>query len=92
MIAIEDEAHAEEHGRFETLEAAMAELRRLATLAWDAEPNRAPCQSWKNCGRRYELVWYDASRSPRVELRRVLALEMSSVGAKWSAGIDEAGA
>jgi hypothetical protein len=56
MFVIWDEAHDERHGRFQTREEAVVELQRRAAIPWNEEPNRAPCTTWRNCGRRYELV------------------------------------
>lgn len=84
MFVIEDEAHAEQQGgRFQTREQAMAELQRLAAIPWNEEPNRAPCMNWLNCGRRYELVEYDDTKSPWKELSRTPALVISVDGAQW---------
>jgi hypothetical protein len=83
MFVIEDEAHAEWHGQFRTRQQALAELQRLAALPWDQEPNRAPCTSWKNCSRRYELIEYDDSVTPWRELSRTLLLEISASGTQW---------
>ena len=48
MFKLEDELHAEiQEGEFETLDAALMELRHRAQLPWDAPPNVAPCQSWR---------------------------------------------
>lgn len=80
---IEDELHAEPHGEFGSAEEALAELRRRAAIPWDQKPNRAPCRDWRNCGRKYDLIQYDEEQSPRKELRRELALEISAVGVKW---------
>src|SRR6185436_11639562 len=64
MWMIEDEAHAEPQGEFESLDSALAELRRRAGMPWDAAPNVAPCTSWRTCGRRYEVVEFDTAESP----------------------------
>jgi hypothetical protein len=77
---IEDELHAElQDGEFLTRQEAVAELQRRADLSWDAEPNLAPCTSWRTCGRRYELI----ERSGSEEQSRTLALEVSAAGAQW---------
>ena len=83
MFVIEDELHAEPQGEFPTFDAAMAELRRRSTLPWDEEPNVAPCKSWKTCGRRYEVIEYDVSTTPRREVHRQAVLEVSASGATW---------
>ena len=42
MFLIEDELHAEQIGEFASRNEAIVELRRLARIAWDREPNQAP--------------------------------------------------
>jgi hypothetical protein len=83
MFVIQDEAHAEPQGRFQTRQQAIAELRRRAAIPWDEEPNRAPCTNWLNCGRRYELVEYDEHTLPWKELSRSLVLKVSAAGVRW---------
>jgi hypothetical protein len=83
MFLLEDETHAEPQGEFATFAEALAELRRRAMIPWDQAPNRAPCMSWKTCGRRYEIVEYDDSRTPWIERRRIPALEVSAAGIEW---------
>lgn len=80
---IEDELHAEAQGEFESRGDALAELERRAAIPWHQEPNQAPCQSWKTCGRKYELIEYDENVSPRKELYRELVLEISAAGVRW---------
>jgi hypothetical protein len=83
MFVIEDEFHAEPKGQFSTREQALVELQRLAAIPWDEEPNRAPCTSWRTCGRQYELIEYDDSVTPWAELSRTLLLEISAAGVQW---------
>ncbi len=83
MFVIEDERHADQIGQFDSREDAMAELRRLASVPWDEEPNVAPCVGWKTCGRSYELIEFDTSQRPWRELARAAVLEVSSEGTRW---------
>ena len=83
MVVIEDELHDEKQGEFPDLEGAIAELRRLAAIPWDEQPNIAPCTSWRTCGRVYKVVEYDHAKHPAKELRRLRALEISSTGIRW---------
>jgi len=83
LYVIEDELHAEFQGEYSTIERAFAELKRRAEIPWDEIPNRAPCKSWRKCGRSYELIEYDDSQTPYREVRRLLALEISETGIKW---------
>jgi hypothetical protein len=84
---IEDEWHAEPHSEHPTLDDAITELERLARVPWNVEPNTAPCQSWRTCGRQYWIIEYDVSTKPWTSLRRLRALEVSSAGAVWDAGL-----
>ncbi|MBX9792336.1 MAG: hypothetical protein K2Y37_25835 [Pirellulales bacterium] len=90
MFVIEDERHAESVGQFKGLDLALVELRQLATIPWDQQPNLAPCTNWRNCGRTYEVVEYDDSQSPWKELRRISALEISATGVQWAEGFEGA--
>ena len=83
MFVIEDQRHAETVGQFSTHEEAVAELRRLSEVAWDEAPNTAPCGGWRTCGRDYEIIQYDVTRTPWRELSRAEALEVSAAGIRW---------
>ena len=83
MFVIEDEAHAEQHGEFSTLRAAIEELERRASISWDQPPNLAPCQGWRTCGRDYQVIEYDSSTTPWRELRRIPYLRISAKGIEW---------
>jgi hypothetical protein len=83
MFVVEDEWHAEVQGEFLTYEDAITELRRRAAQPWDEAPNRAPCLSWKTCGRRYEVIQYDTSSDPWREIERHAVLEVGSSGVNW---------
>ena len=80
---IEDESHAEQQSVHNSFEAAVEELKRLASIPWDEEPNTAPCQSWTTCGRQYVIIEYEMSTEPWKMLRRVPALEISAQGVMW---------
>jgi len=85
MFVIEDERHAESGAGFRSLDAAIHELRRLASVPWDQKPNQAPCRNWRRCGRRYEVVEYDTIVTPWTEVRRLGRLSISSAGVEWAA-------
>ena len=89
---IEDEAHAEPQGEFESLDSALAELRRRAGTPWDVAPNVAPCTSWRTCGRRYEVVEFDTAESPWREIQRLRVLDISAEGVKWVEPFDSTAA
>jgi hypothetical protein len=81
---VEDESHAEWIGWFSSFSDAVREVRRLAAIPWDEDLNRAPCMSWRTCGRDYEIVEFDDSVRPWIELRRLPILAISAEGARWA--------
>lgn len=83
MFVIEDDIHCEQKGAFETRAEAVAELRRLAAIPWDQEPNVAPCTGWRDCGREYRLIEYDAATTCWREVASVGALNISAAGTSW---------
>ena len=81
MFLIDDETHCElQEGEFRTRTEAIAELERRALIPWNEKPNRAPCRSWKKCGRRYAVVEYDDERNV---ISREMALTISATGIEW---------
>lgn len=87
MFRIEDERHCEpQAGQYQSLDEAVAELRRRALLPWNEEPNVAPCQQWRTCGRTYEVVEYDTSSTPWRELSRLAYLEVTANCVRWLCG------
>jgi hypothetical protein len=73
--------HSDDFGEFTSREAALAELRRLAEIPWDQDPNRPPCGS-ELCGRIYEIIEQDDSGR---ELVRTRVLDVDASGIKWFA-------
>ena len=84
MFIIEDADHAEWQGEFSDFRDALAELKRRAEIPWDERPNRAPCTSWKTCGRSYEVIEFDTMHIPWKELNRTLVLEVSASSIEWN--------
>jgi len=84
MFLIEDEFHAEPQGEYSSLEDAIAELRRRASIPWDLSPNVAPCKNWRNCGRNYVVIECDTRQTPWIVIRRLEVLEISASGIKWA--------
>ena len=82
-FVVEDQSHAERVGEFETIAEAWAEVNRLSRIPWDEPPNVAPCQSWRNCGRDYEIIEYETSAIPWIEVKRYVGLEVSAQGVTW---------
>lgn len=58
IFAVEDELHAEWMGQFSSKKDALAFLDRLRAEP-DCTENRAPCTSWRSCGRKYWLLEYE---------------------------------
>lgn len=89
MFVIDDERHMElQSGRFVSFTEALEEVTRRSSISWDQLPNLAPCMSWRTCGRVYEIVEYDDSSEPWLELQRVPILEISAVGVKWLRNVE----
>lgn len=78
IFVIEDENHCETHGKYHSLEDAVAELKNLTGLPWDKEPNRAPCVGWESCGRKYIIIEYDVSNKQWNEIKRTPGLNISA--------------
>jgi hypothetical protein len=83
MVIIEDQLHADVGGEFSSFDDALREVRRLARIPWDQEPDRAPCGSWRTCGRAYEIIEYDDTVSGRTVLDRAAIVEIDSEGVRW---------
>lgn len=82
-FVIEDESHEEWQGEYASLEDAVAELKRRASLPWDQLPNVSPSTSWKTCGRNYQVIEFETSARPWREIRRMDYLEVSAKGVTW---------
>ena len=85
IFVIADRSHSDWLKKCATLDAAWAELRRLAVAGWDQDPNRAPCQGWRSCGRDYAIIEFDTTVVPWRPLRRYEGLEISARGVVWGA-------
>ena len=83
VFVIEDEFHAEWQGQFQSFDAAFAELRTKASIAWNETPNRCPCTSWKTCCREYVVVEFDDRVSPWKETGRTPVLGVNASGVTW---------
>ncbi|CAL77354.1 hypothetical protein BRADO3575 [Bradyrhizobium sp. ORS 278] len=81
VFVIEDEIHAEWLGKFESFEAAMDELRRLATIPFGQHPNLPPCMAGDACKREYQIIEFDGCFSNYE--RRGPVLTMSAQGVQW---------
>lgn len=84
MFLIQDDLHGEPFGEFETRQQAFSELRRLAAIPWNEEPNQAPCVGWLECGRNYELVEYEKIPGHyHRQISKTLVLDISAAGIRW---------
>jgi hypothetical protein len=84
IFQVEDTEHAEIQGSYAKLEEAIYELRLRAKIPWDESPNVAPCQSWKTCGRSYEIIEYDDAVTPWKIVRNYGGVEISRDSIKWT--------
>ena len=89
MLIIEDESHCETQGEYPDFKRSLEELRRRAKIPWDQEPNRAPCTSWRTCGRRYQVIEGNETTSGWKELRRIIIVEISAEGIKWEGDFEK---
>ena len=70
VFQIEDDFHAEpDEGRYESLEAAVSELRRRAEMPFGMAPNVPPCSSSAMCCRDWVVHEYEDSVTPWRRLR-----------------------
>jgi hypothetical protein len=90
MVAVVDVIHCERQAIFDSFEEAIAELRRRAAIPHDGEPNRAPCTSWRTCGREYHILEYGDATTPWTLLRAVAVLTISADGPEWADGYEQA--
>ncbi len=88
-FVIEDEMHDEWLGEFSTLKEVIEKLQGLAAIPWDEDPNRAPCTSWKTCGRDYYIIEFDDSSTPWTEINNKHIMRVDSRGSTWYKTPDE---
>lgn len=87
IYKIEDEMHIEEIiGEYDSFEQAYERLEEIAKIPWGKKVNKLPCNNWKKCERRYQIVEYDNTLQPRrKEVKRQSVLAVNSKGIKWIA-------
>lgn len=90
LIVIEDSIHCERIAQCDSFEEAIERLQQLSQLPWDQEPNRAPCTSWRKCGREYQVIEYDDSASPWKVVREADVLKVSASNIEWVPGFEYA--
>jgi hypothetical protein len=86
MFTITDDVHLDGNWSSSTLDAALAELNRLAQTPWGEGPNRAPCRSWKTCAREWVVSERRSIFDGDVTWHRLAGLTMSDWGPQWSIG------
>ena len=85
MFIIEDEFHAErQEGQFPTFEDAIGELERISKIPWGEIPNRCPCTNWKDCVRNYQIIEYDTTQTPWLELNKKDILTITAQEVTWT--------
>lgn len=83
LFVVEGDVHAERMSTWPSLADARAELERLASIPWDEAPNRCPCESWRACGRQYQIIELDTADGRWREVGRERVLDVGPRGAKW---------
>ncbi|HEX8463896.1 MAG TPA: hypothetical protein VF627_04695 [Abditibacterium sp.] len=83
MFVINDESHAEWMGEHDTFESALAQIQDWTALVWSQAPNVAPCQSWRTCGRSYEIQQWDNTVKPWTLIESTPIVEIDARGVRW---------
>ena len=84
MYIIYDELHAEFISeKFDPLDSAISELRRISEIPFGEEPNSPPCCGWELCKRIYHIHEYDDAQLPWELLSNEKALQISASEIKW---------
>lgn len=89
-VFIEDRFHCDRIAECDSFDAAIERLKQIAQLSWDQTPNRAPCRSWRTCGREYQVIEFDDSAAPWKVVRAVPVLRVSASSIEWSEGFENA--
>ena len=55
-------------------------------MPWDQRPNRAPCTSWRTCGRKWVLAEFGESPEDWKELEHIW-VRVSAAGVTWADGV-----
>ena len=81
MYTIYDDIHSEYVADFATFDDAIDAIRSYSSQPWDVPPNRAPCKSWKKCGRRLHILEFpDKEVISTYDLK---VCEIRSTGVNW---------
>ena len=83
MFTIEDGRHCEIESGYETFELALGEIRRRVSIPWSEPPNRAPCASWRTCGRSYGIREYDKTTTSHTYHERIFIVQIDADGIRW---------
>ncbi|MFZ5858664.1 MAG: hypothetical protein ACOYZ6_17685 [Chloroflexota bacterium] len=84
MCIIYDDLHAEVlSGEFDTFDAALMELRKIAKIPFGDEPNNPPCANWAHCAREYYVHQYDNSLTPLKLMSQTFVLKISATETVW---------
>ena len=83
MFTIEDTRHSHLWLNYSTFELALAEIQRRVSMPWDAEPNKAPCTSWRTCGCSYVVNKWDITITPFKRLKTTSIVEIDSEAVRW---------
>ena len=83
MFIIEDSLHSETIVESESYEKIIQEIKRISIIPFETEPNVPPCQNHENCKREYDIIEYNTSTDPWVEIKRIPIFSISKNEIKW---------
>lgn len=82
-FVITDQIHDEDFGTFDSFDEAVLELKKIADIPWNKEPNLSLCESQETCGREYEIVEYNTESEPWQHIKTTPALSVFAELTKW---------
>jgi hypothetical protein len=86
VILIQDDRHSElQKTEYASFQEAIDELKRRTRIPSTEPPNRAPCASWRKCGREYALREFEkCDPPPWRSLRYAFVVKVSPDGVAWN--------
>ncbi len=85
VFQLEDEFHAEPVGEdFETMEAALAALRKVLSVPFSEPPHCPPCTGWEKCQRDWVVNKFRVVSPEKWELvEQIYVAQSTPSGVEW---------